>query len=183
MTFERGDTILYMKVGTHAQEDLAEILRRKRQEIEREGFAMWGYGGNTCHPRSMVQPFARQANTPIVLCMQPMESRHAAEPVRAEEYSVDGRNWNQIPPAINVLGSRFALFIRSLQEVNAPLDLASTRVALGNSRGRPGDKYVRGRVDKACLEVMEPEGLLKPQTVLIQAVAEIIEPFAVLVRS
>src|ERR1700737_1463778 len=113
MIFEPGDQILYMKVGTHAQEELADILARKRREIEREGFAMWGYGGNTCHPRSMVQPFARAVNRPIVLCMQPMASRHAAEPIRAEEYSVDGKHWVQIPSGINVLGSRYALCIRS----------------------------------------------------------------------
>lgn len=183
MIFEPGDQILYMKVGTHAQEELADILARKRHEIEREGFAMWGYGGNTCHPRSMVQPFARAVNRPIVLCMQPMASRHAAEPIRAEEYSVDGKHWVQIPSGINVLGSRYALCIRSLKEVRTTLDLADTRVAIGNSRGRAGNMYVRGRVDKACLEVLPSGRAAETRTVRIEAVAEIVEPFAVLVRN
>jgi hypothetical protein len=180
--FEPGDPILYMKVGTHAQEDLGEILDRKRKEIEREGFAMWGYGGNTCHPASMVQPFAKQADRPIILCMQPMKSRHAADPIRAEEYSADRSNWLKIPNGINVLGSQFALCIRSLEEVDANLDLAETKVALGNSRGQPGDKYIRGRVDKACLEVLPPRDPLGEHRVHIRVVAEIIEPFAVWVR-
>ena len=183
MIFEPGDPILYMKVGTHAQEDLADILNRKRREIEREGFAMWGYGGNTCHPTSMVQPFARQGNRPIVLCMQPMLSRHAAEPVRAEEYSIDGEHWQQIPSNINVLGSRFALCISSLQEVSATLDLADTRVAIGNKRGRTGNKYIQGRVDKACLEVLAPGDPMHSRVVRIEAVAEIVDPFAVIVRN
>lgn len=182
MHLEPGDPVLYMKVGTHAQEDLATILARKREEIEREGFAMWGYGGNTCHPTSMVQPFARAAVKPIVLCMQPMQSRHFAEPLRAEEFSVDGVHWSQIPTGISVLGSRYALCIRSLQEVSETLDLADTRVAVGNSRGLTGDKYVRGRVDKACLEIVGV-GAAESRAVQIGAIAEIVDPYAVLLRS
>jgi hypothetical protein len=183
MIFEPGDPILFMKVGTHAREELAGILDRKRQEIEREGFAMWGYGGNTCHPRSVVQPFARAVHRPIILCMQPIESRHFVEPIRAEEYSIDGIHWKQIPSGINVLGSQYALCIRSLEEVCATLDLADTRVALGNRRGRVGSSYVQGRVDKACLEVIPPSSETEARTVKIQAIAEIVEPFAVLVRN
>src|SRR3984893_6220083 len=109
MIFEPGDQILYMKVGTHAQEELADILARKRREIEDEGFAMWGYGGNTCHPTSMVQPFVEAASGPVRLVMQPMLSKHFAEPIRAEEYSPDGTRWLPVPSGINVLGSRYAL--------------------------------------------------------------------------
>jgi hypothetical protein len=54
-----GAGVLYMKVGTHAGESLEDILRRKTREIEEAGYALWGYGGNTCHPLTMVQPFAR----------------------------------------------------------------------------------------------------------------------------
>src|SRR5215467_6180509 len=103
-----------MKVGTHAQETLADIIARKSREIEKTGYAMWGYGGNTCHPRTMVQPFAEAwagKDAPIYLCMQEMDSRHFAEPLRATEYSVDGLEWTTIPDTINVLGSRFALMV------------------------------------------------------------------------
>ena len=54
-----GEGLLYMKVGSHAQESLEDIIERKRKEIEDAGFALLGYGGNTCPPVSMVQPFAR----------------------------------------------------------------------------------------------------------------------------
>jgi hypothetical protein len=182
MRLEPGDSILYMKIGMHAQEDLTDILARKRREIEDEGFAMWGYGGNTCHPTSRVQPFAKSATGPIVLCMQPMQSRHSAEPIRAEEFSVDGIHWKEVPSGINVLGSKYALCIRSLEEVDDTLDLAYTKVAMGAMQGLTGDRYVRGRVDKACLEII---GLEKErvQAVHIGAVAEIIEPYAVLLRN
>ena len=40
-----GSGVLFMKVGTHAQEKLEEIIRRKSREIEETGYGMWGYGG------------------------------------------------------------------------------------------------------------------------------------------
>src|ERR1044071_8542758 len=109
-----GAGILLMKVGTHAQEPLEDIIARKTKEIADAGYALWGYGGNTCHPLTMVQPFARtyeQRGQAIYLCMQEMESKHFAEQVRADQYSVDGINWKDIPRPINVLGSRYALAI------------------------------------------------------------------------
>src|SRR3954453_6489390 len=104
MTIEPGDNILYMKVGTHASEELSDIIGRKRAEIQAEGMAFWGYGGNTCHPSSMVRPFAMGSVGPIVLAMKPMASKHFAEPVRAEEYSEDGIKWRPVPEGINCRG-------------------------------------------------------------------------------
>ena len=34
-----GQGIIFMKVGVHAQEDLASIIQRKTKEIEDAGFA------------------------------------------------------------------------------------------------------------------------------------------------
>lgn len=185
--FDPGDAVLYMKVGTHAEEDLAHIIARKKREIEDAGLAMWGYGGNTCHPTSMVQPFAREhakAGRPIILAMQPMNSKHFAEPLRAEEFSGDGTRWEPIPEGINVLGSRYALCLRTLERVDTTLHLANTLVALGPSKGKVGSNYVRSRVDKACLEITEhandPTG---PLPIKIELVAELVEPFAVFLRS
>ena len=182
-----GDAILYMKIGTHAQEDLADIIERKRKEIEHTGLAMWGYGGNTCHPTSMVQPFAKahvSAGRRIILAMEPMDSKHFAEQVRAEYFSSDGIDWSEVPEDINVLGSRYALCVRSLEQTEDQIDLGMTRVALGNSKGKRGSKYVRGRVDKACLEITNdidsPEDhLIKP----IGFVAELVAPFAVFLKN
>ena len=71
-----GDGILFMKVGTHAQESLDDIIARKSKEIADAGFAMWGYGGNTCHPTSMVQPFAEQYIESILGCLQMSIQHH-----------------------------------------------------------------------------------------------------------
>lgn len=188
ITLRPGQGLLYMKVGTHAQESLDVIIARKTKEIEQAGFALWGYGGSTCHPQTMVQPFARsceQRGQIIYLCMQPMESHHFAEPIRAVEFSVNGIDWQAIHPAINVLGSRYALAIRNLRKEDLDLPLAKTKVALGNSMGASGDRYISGRVDKACLETTEEIGIISaPEPrVHIGLVAEIVEPYAVYVRA
>lgn len=177
-----GENILYMKVGTHASEELSDIIGRKQAEIEAEGMAFWGYGGNTCHPATMVRPFAMASTGPIVLAMKPMTSNHFAAPVRAEEYSEDGVTWRPVPDGINCLGSRYALLVESLEETDDTLDLSRTRVAIGPSRGKVGASYIQGRVDKACLEVVdEPDG--DPQLVEIKLRANLVAPFAVFLRN
>jgi hypothetical protein len=183
-----GARILYMKVGTHADEPLDAILARKMKEIEDEGVSFWGYGGGTCHPVTMVQPFAKafeEQNGTIYLCMQPMNSSHFAVTVRADEFSVDGIEWKPVPRGINVTGSRYALVIKNLHKEEFNLSLARTRVSLGNSMGVVGSKYISGRVDKACLEVAD--AALSDETerepAHIGLVAEIVKPYAVFVRN
>ncbi len=182
-----GEDILFMKVGTHANESLEDIIERKQAEIDAAGFALWGYGGNTCHPLTMVQPFARGAvdrGHQIHLCMEPMVSKHFAVTERATKMSVDGVTWEDIDPAINVIGSRYALAIKDLKQREFELPLAQTQVAVGNSKGRRGDRYIKGRVDKACLEVVgPPDGPEDPERkiVPIGLVAEVVDPYAVIV--
>jgi hypothetical protein len=189
-----GNGILYMKVGTHAGESLDKIIQRKTEEIERAGISFWGYGGNTCHPESMVQPFAKSyqhRGKPVYLCMEPMESNHWSVSARADEYSVNGITWEVVPEAINVIGSRYALVIKELQKADFNLRLDATRVALGNSMGRSGQKYIQGRVDKACLEVVAAAGHEETASVEgirmpvqhIGLVATLASPFAVYVRN
>lgn len=181
MAIEPGDKVLFMKVGIHASESLESIIERKRAEIEDEGFAFWGYGGNTCHPTTMVQPFALGSTGPIILAMQPVVSNHFADPIRAEQYSADGITWTDVPAGINCKGSRHALLIDSLEPAAFDLDLSRTRVALGRSQGRVGSKYVQMRVDKACLEVTDqPEGDSVVKEISWQAT--LADPYAVFLR-
>lgn len=178
-----GYPVLYMKVGMHAGESLDDILERKQAEIDRVGFAMWGYGGPTCPP-SRVRPYADEcasAGRVIRLVMEPMESRHAREPVRASRFSVDNHRWDPIPNGIDVLGSRYALCIANLREVDEDLPLGSTAVAIGPSKGKPGAAYIRGRIDKACLEVLPTvdEG----RVAAIRLAADIVAPWSVFLRT
>jgi hypothetical protein len=185
-----GTGILFMKVGTHAQETLADIIKRKSKEIKDTGFGLWGYGGNTCHPTSMVQPFAKafhDAGKSIHLCMESMVSNHFAEPLCAAEYSVDGIKWETIPETIEVRGSRYALVIDEILEDSFKLPLNMTRVPVGPSAGRLGSRYINGRVDKACLEVLaQPELGNTDELALerqISLVAELKAPYAVFLRN
>lgn len=182
-----GQGILYMKVGTHAQESLEDIIKRKTLEIEKTGYGLWGYGGSTCHPQTMVQPFARgyaRQGGKIFLVMEPMESKHFAEPIRADEFSTDGLHWETIPDSLNVRGSRYALVIKDLRTDDFELALDRTMVALGNSVGAPGGKYINGRVDKACLTISDEDDHRGPaRSVQIGLIAEIVEPYAVYVRN
>lgn len=184
-----GTGVLFMKVGTHANENLSNIIKRKSKEIEDTGYAMWGYGGNTCHPSSMVQPFAKafaDRGKPIFLVMEPMQSNHFAEPLAAAEYSSDGINWKEVPESIHVLGSRYALIVDKLRQEEFTFPLNQTRVSVGPNRGRLGSQYIAGRVDKACLEVLDEEELVNDQSRNkreIGLVAELREPFAVFLRN
>lgn len=183
-----GEGVLFMKIGSHAQEALSDIIARKSEEIRATGYGMWGYGGNTCHPSSMVQPFARtfaEHGRTIHLFMQAMNSNHRAEPLAAAQFSVDGIKWEDIPETIEVRGSRYALVIGGLHENKFVLPLDQTRVPIGPSMGRVGSRYLRGRVDKACLEITEaPERANEsdPKEVEINLVAELCEPYAVFLR-
>lgn len=182
-------SVLFMKIGIHAREPLDQIIQRKLKEIDDAGVSFWGYGGSTCHPTSMVQPFAREQEEqgrPIYLVMQKMDSTHWAEPVPADEYSVDGRKWLPIPEGVNVKGSRYALVINGLREDDFVLPLARTRVALGPSEGRSGSDYIAGRVDKACLELGANIDLpVGPDeaSAHIGLVAKLESPYAVFLRN
>ena len=182
-----GAGIVFMKVGTHAREPLTDIIVRKKREIDEAGYALWGYGGNTCHPVKSVQPFAQsfvRRGGAIYLVMQPMQSRHFATPERAREFSPDGKQWEKIPQPISVLGSNFALALDSLEEEAFDFSLGQTRVAVGSKSGRRGDRYIKGRVDKACLELVEesPDDD-DARIVHVGLVARLVEPYAVFVRT
>lgn len=183
-----GQGLLFMKVGVHAQESLEDIIKRKTQEIRDAGVAFWGYGGNTCHPTTMVQPFAEQQakkGQPIHLVMQKMKSKHHAAPDRAKFYSVDRINWKEVPKEINALGSHYALVLSSLYEQELILPPRRAIVPIGPSKGRHGNEYLKGQVDKACFELThdidippEPE---EPQ-IQISLVAELAKPYAVYLK-
>lgn len=183
-----GEGLLFMKIGTHAQESLAEIIARKSEEIKATGYGMWGYGGNTCHPTSMVQPFAHafaEKGRTIHLCMEEMASNHSAEPLCAAEYSADGITWKEIPASIQVRGSKYALVIDQLHPEAFQLPLDQTRVPVGPSMGRLGSRYIQGRVDKACLEVLEHAELnneIPAREIPIGLVARLLDPYAVFLR-
>jgi hypothetical protein len=185
-TLAPGDPFLYMKVGVHAKETLSDILRRKREEIAKAGVAFWGYGGNTCHPLHAVQPFVRDVTArgiTVRLLMQEINSRHFADPVRATHYSADGLSYIEVPPAINVLGSRYALVLGDLEEIDIAVALGDAKVGVGRMTGASGAGYIRGHVDKACLVYDPTDGAdAKGHTIQLSLSARLVAPYAVLLK-
>ncbi len=181
-----GQGLLYMKVGVHAQESLESILERKMQEYRDEGMIFWGYGGNSCYPSTAVQPFVRtqlQTGNEVFLVMEEIDSHHDEDPVASDEYSTDGRVWQKVPGGIHVLGSKYALVLDQIEQVDLQFDLAKSKVAVGPKSGRMGSAYIKGHVDKACLEVtgeaVDPgQSLVKK----ISLYARLKDPYAVFLR-
>lgn len=180
-----GEGVFYMKVGTHAGETIEEIVQRKQAEIERLGFAYWGYGGSNCHPLSIVQPFADELGVggKFRLLMEETHAKHFGVDRLAGEYSEDGVHWNALPEGTKVKGSRYALVIEQLDWVKLTLPLSRTEVVIGPNSGRRGDHYVSGLVDKACLQVVdERSSQSNVAGKNITLAARIRKPFAVFLR-
>jgi hypothetical protein len=182
------DKFIFMKVGNHAGETWEQILKRKRQEYKRTGRIFWGYGGNTCHPISIVQPFARLAlkeHGSIFLVMEPIDSKAEPDIVPAIEYSQDGVTWEPIPDGIQIIGSRYALVLDEIKPGDLEISLAEFEVALGPSAGKPAELYLQGHVDKGCFIKSAQNRVVPEQKQGVRKIgfmAQMKEPFAVLLR-
>lgn len=186
---ELPDRFLFMKVGNHAGETWEQILARKQKEHDKTGMIFWGYGGNSCHPISRVQPFARLAirdQGRILLVMEPINSNADPDIVPATEFSRDGVLWEPIPKGINVLGSRYAFVLDEIKPGELEVRLDSFEVAIGPSTGKAAEAYLQGRIDKGCLvKSKSPRQVAMPQEKVVRKAgytAEMKEPFAVLLR-
>lgn len=181
--------LIFMKVGLHARESIEDIIARKQKEFDEAGAIFWGYGGSTCHPLTMVQPFAKQIEAKgeeVLIIMQKMNSKHSAPPEAAKEYSDDGVNWQPIPKGIEVRGSRYALVLDELRVEEFPVDLGELEVGVGPSRGKRGDKYLVNQADKGCFVFSDREIPVAPEERIIKPiglVARVKSPFAVFVRN
>lgn len=175
------DRFIFMKVGDHAQETWDSILERKQKEIKTAGVSFWGYGGNTCHPLR-VQEFSQYNKGKLYLLMQKIKSNDHQVVGQATEYSVDGQHWSPIPKGVTVTGSKYALLLGEIQPGELLLSISQFKVGIGPNRGKPAMDYLRGRVDKACLE-LDPKRPLDPENIKqISVIAKVTEPYAVFVR-
>lgn len=179
--------LLFMKVGLHAGEKFEEILERKRREYQNAGMIFWGYGGNTCHPTNIVQPFARmklEKGQNIYIVMEEIDSRHRPTRILASEYSIDGVRWQPIPAGIEVRDSRYAVILDQLQDGDLDIDLSAYDVAVGPSMGKAAGDYILGRVDKGCFTKGQgPTALRGPHMKKICHMAKIVDPYAVFLRN
>ena len=184
----KSEAFVFMKVGQHAGEDFDSIIQRKIKEIETTGMSFWGYGGPTCHPTNQIQPFAKhviEKKGTIYLCMEKIKSFTALDVLPATMFSIDGIKYDPIPEGIKVVGSRYAIVLDEIVPEKIEIPLSSYEVAYGKSHGRLAVDYIKGHVDKACLEfIPERLSLSKDESHIktISYVAKMKEPFAVFVR-
>jgi len=176
------DRFIFMKVGDHANENWTSILKRKQKEISDAGVSFWGYGGNTCHPLR-VQQFADFKKVgDLYLLMQTIKSNSHQVLGVASEFSVDGSKWEPIPQGVTVTGSKYALLLGEIQPGDLTLGLSQCTIGIGDSCGKLAVDYLKGRIDKACLEVNN-ERPIDPETIRrVSVTAKMIEPYAVFVR-
>ena len=177
-----------MRVGNHAGETFDSILERKRREFEEAGKIFWGYGGTTLHPIKHVQPFAKLwvvQEGSIRIVMEPIDSKANPDVLPANEFSVDGVNWEPIPTGIEVTGSRYAIVLDEITPGQLDLDLSDFEVGIGPSRGRNAAQYVKGRVDKGCFvskQSSENDANTPPRLVSIGFQARLSDPYTVMLR-
>ena len=177
-----------MKVGLHAGETLQQILDRKKLEYKNAGMIFWGYGGSSCHPSRAVQPFAKmkvKEGHGVYIVMEKIISNHppSEKNIIANEYSEDGIAWKSIPKGIIVRGSRYAVVLDEIHEGGLDIDLSDYCVGAGPSAGKAAGAYMRGRVDKACIQKnMNKPADMQPQPKNIAFYAKMKPPFAVFTR-
>ena len=180
--------LIFMKVGIHDGEPFEEILERKKREIKEAGVSFWGYGGGTCHPSNQVQPFARlriEEGERIYLIMEEIDSNHQPTKKVAKNYSTDGIVWKPIPEGVEVRGSRYAIVLDDLSEGDLDIDLSEYEVGYGPSRGKLATDYIKGRVDKGCLQKIQKElteGARIKEIKKINHYGNLVDPFAVFVK-
>lgn len=181
------DFIIYMKYGVHAGHSVNMILERKRSDLERFGWFLWGYCSTICDPIKQVQPLAREAklhNASVYLAMSPTPSALYNEGWKAAEFSKDQVKWEQPPDGMDVYGSPKAIVCADFVECNMPLSLDDYEVSLGNSKGRRLSSYISGRVDKGCASRVKTNASSSSQNnlVAIKLLFKVVDPYAVYLR-
>lgn len=181
------ESFVFMKVGSHATENLDFIINRKREEIAKTGMCFWGYGGN-CHPTKQVQPFVQEALErgirEVKLMMTVIKSKANQTPPPANYFSANGKDWEKIPKGILVTGSKYALVLKEIKEGELQFDPAYYNIGAGPKTGQPALGYLRGHVDKACFnKAQKPQTLIqKPEKYQIHFTGALAKPYAVFVR-
>jgi hypothetical protein len=180
-------SIIFMKVGFHSGENLEAIIKRKRQEEGNAGKIFWGYGGTLCHPLTQVIPFVKESLNKVLkpvlfMSFTSSKSKYVSRVGEAREYSFDNKNWYPLPSGVSVKGSRYAIICKNLLRLDVSVNLNFYEVAIGKNKGKPLGEVIKSRIDKACAFLNPNHSDSPPKMVKILYIAEIVEPFAVILR-
>ena len=122
--------------------------------------------------------------TESIFRTEEMNSNNFAAQVRADEWSADGFGWHEIPPQINVLGHVTPCASRICTKRSLDYRFQQPALRWGIALVVVGSQYIRGRVDKACLEAIADQAeSAEIESVQISLVAELVDPYAVFLRN
>jgi len=175
------NAVLLMKIGFHAQEELLDILDRKKEEEKQHGYIFWGYGGSLCHPLKVIKPFAEEVGDPIKVLFILTPSKYFGTTDNAMEYSIDGKTWMAVPKKMKITSSRYALVLKDLKTENFLLNTKRYKIPVGKSAGKSLCDYFRGRVDKAVGLLVNNEDA-GAEKVRLRYSAKLISPYSVFLR-
>lgn len=173
-------TCVFMKVGSHGNEDFQEIIERKIKEQETAGFMLWGYSGILLKAKP-VADFLKSRwglGERLLLLMVETSSPFKNSPVESTAFSIDGHTWYHLPEGVATRGCNKAIVCDKLTEVDISVDLSLYKIAVGPSSGKALSSYLRYRTDKACAIFSGPSLDIPVNWAVINWVAEIVPPFA-----
>lgn len=181
------DKFIFMKIGYHAEESLEQILERKNIEFKKTGKIFWGYGSTTLHPTKNIKQFIDNNidDGKVYVLFQITTSKSNPDIDLANNYSINGKSWTNIPDGINVTGSKYALVINEIKPIQFEINLDLYEVGAGPSKGRIASDYLKGRIDKGSFilsDNVNREFRNNTNIKRIEFYAELIPPYAVFLR-
>lgn len=121
------DRIVISVVGPHAGENYGAIIKRKRKEISDTKYCFWYINSYVARPDT-IQNFFNGINDSYCLFIESVGKKDENTITRdtAREYSIDGKNWEKIPPTVKVTGllnkGATALIIDELESLDAKIN-------------------------------------------------------------
>lgn len=178
-------SIIFMKAGPHSGYTLDEIFKIKKTEEKAYGKLFWGYAGALCHPfrvHTFVKQSLRDYEEVPMLVMTTTSSKYYSKKIgKLKEHSVDGDTYHPLPQKVILIGCKYAVIVRDLQQTNSCLDLNQYKVVDGKEETKLLGNYIRYRVNKACA-VRSLDISVSPRYVKISYIAKLTAPWCVFLR-
>ena len=190
--FLKNNYVIISIIGPAAGETVAEILERKKGEIERTGRSFWLYRSYRARP-SGIQDLCKESlskkNSPICIFIKPA-TENGAQPTRgrniAKEFSKDGNSWEKIPKGVLVTGlvpNASAMIFDKLDDVERGVFLNLWDYSQFLSPGR-AVRIIRGASTIRCIRKSsrnDPDRMGSNIREVV-AIGRLVKPFSVWLR-
>lgn len=148
------EAFIFMKVGTHGEEELKKILCRKEIELKKAGKIFWSYGEKgPLHPTEQVRPFVKRWGRELDLdyievLMEPITARSLYGPKAGTAKSYSVKNYKEgeesIPEGI-LTAPPHALVLGEIRRCDLKLDLRDYEVGIGDNEFTSAIHYLAFR--------------------------------------